>query len=85
MIATRLTLAAFSAVALLAATLPAHAQGWRNDGYGYGYHREEHREREWREREWREREWREREWRERHRPFVYGYLPPPAVIIAPRW
>jgi hypothetical protein len=82
MIATRLTLAAFSAAALLAATLPAHAQGWRDERYGYRH--EEHREREWREREWRE-----REWRERHRPYVYGYgygyVPPPPVIIAPRW
>jgi hypothetical protein len=81
MIATRLILAAVSAMALLAAIPAAHAEGWR-DG---GDRRDWRREREWREHAWREREWHERHFREYQAPYAYGYVAPPPVIFAPRW
>ncbi len=75
-------LAVIGMFGVIAASVPARAEG----GYDDGWQRHEWREQRWREHEARELEWREHELRERDRrayaPPAY-YTPPPAYYAAP--
>jgi len=60
-------------MALGLASGPAMADGWRHDGEGHGYGREDHRP------EWRH----ERDWHRHYVPPPVIYYPPPRAYYAP--